>query len=84
MNRKITAEISFFPLNEGYGNHVIDFIHQLKEIEGLTCKVFGLSTTVIGDLNLVMQGITQIYNGFLDNELKYTLHIKIINDIVDI
>lgn len=50
-----TAEISLYPLNEGYKEEIIDFILRLKQYPNLKVVVNGMSTQLFGEYDELMQ-----------------------------
>lgn len=54
---KITAEISLYPLQEGYEPIIIDYIKHLQTIPHLEVAVNGMSTQISGDTHRVFNAI---------------------------
>jgi len=59
---KLTVEISLYPLNENFIQHVKSFIAKLKSYEELSVLSNNVSTQISGDYDYVMQ--------VLNNEIK--------------
>jgi uncharacterized protein YqgV (UPF0045/DUF77 family) len=51
---QITAELSLYPLHEGYEQVVWDFIAMLKKNPVLEVQTNGMSTQVFGDIDVLM------------------------------
>ena len=75
---KTSVEISYYPLNEEYVDHIRDFIQRMRSYEGLICRTNGMSTQVFGNYDLVMKALTrEIGKSF---ELPHSVFVmKIIN-----
>ena len=73
-----SVDISYYPLNDDFIPHILDFIDRLNKYEKLICKTNGMSTQVFGEYFDVMNAITQeIHKSF---ELPHSVFIlKIIN-----
>ncbi len=76
---KTSVEISYYPLNDNYLQHIIDFIKRLNTHEKLTIKTNGMSTQVFGEFDEVMNSITkEIKKSF---ELPHSVFmLKVINN----
>ncbi len=74
----ISAEISYYPLNEQYIEPIKGFIKRLNAHAGLTVITNSMSTQVFGEYHTVMQALTdEIYCSF---ELPHSVFVlKIIN-----
>jgi len=48
-----TIEISLYPLHADYPSIVINFLQKLREIPGIEIKSNGMSTIIIGKLDLI-------------------------------
>ena len=59
---KLTVEISLYPLNENFIQHVKGFIAKLKSYEELSVLSNNVSTQISGEYDYVMQ--------VLNNEIK--------------
>lgn len=54
----ISVDISYYPLQEEFIPHILDFIQRLKTHEGLVANTNGMSTQVFGEYDLVMGALT--------------------------
>lgn len=54
---KISAEISLYPLHEGYESIIIDYIKHLQTLPDLEVAVNGMSTQISGDMHRVFNAI---------------------------
>ncbi len=55
---KATAEISLYPLHEGYEDIIIEYILKLRQYDGLRVETNGMSTQVFGEYDTLMAAIT--------------------------
>jgi uncharacterized protein YqgV (UPF0045/DUF77 family) len=53
----VTAEISLYPLQEGYETAIISFIQRIRAYRGLKVNVSSTSTRLVGPYELVMDAI---------------------------
>ena len=75
---KTSVEISYYPLNERYIPHIVDFIGRLNTYSKIKCETNTMSTQVFGEYFDVMDAITkEIHKSF---ELPNSIFVlKIIN-----
>lgn len=59
---KASIEISMYPLEEGYGNHILSFIKTLNSHPELEVRTNSMSTQVFGEYDLLMD--------IMKNEIK--------------
>ncbi|HWK53502.1 MAG TPA: hypothetical protein VNR18_03960 [Hyphomicrobiales bacterium] len=57
----LTVELSMYPLQEGYSDLVLDFIRELNTRPGLHCNTSATSTLIVGEYDVVMQGLTELF-----------------------
>ncbi len=57
MHMILTAEISLYPLQEGYESAIVSFIQRIRAYEGLKVGVSSTSTRIVGPYELVMDAI---------------------------
>ena len=55
----ITVEISLYPLDKEYKEHVINFIKAMNTYHSLITRTTAMSTYVIGEFSEVMQMLTK-------------------------
>lgn len=75
---KISIDISYYPLNEGYVTPILDFIARLNHYKMLAVETNGMSTQVFGEYDDVMKAITaEIKKSF---ELPHSVFVlKMVN-----
>ena len=56
---QVSIDISLYPLDANFSNLVLDFIDRISGVEGVTVVRNTLSTQIFGELNLMMQLLTQ-------------------------
>ena len=56
-NMKISVEISYYPIRDGFIPHIVDFIHRLKAREDVEVISNTMSTQVFGDYDAVMDAL---------------------------
>lgn len=54
----ISVEISYYPLNEEFIPHIVDFIERLKLHRDIECRTNGMSTQVFGEYPVLMKALT--------------------------
>lgn len=74
----ISAEISYYPLREGFLEPIGDFIERMRAYKELTVRVNGMSTHVIGEYDAVMTALkNEIEQSF---ELPHSVFaVKLLN-----
>ena len=75
---KISVELSYYPLNEGYVEPILEFLQKLNEYTEMKCVTNGMSTQVFGDFDYVMDALKiEIRNSFINPSSVFVL--KIVN-----
>jgi len=59
---KASIEISMYPLDKDYGNHILAFINELKQHPELEVRTNTMSTQVFGEYDILMD--------LMKNEIK--------------
>ena len=57
----LTVELSMYPLQEGYRDLVTDFIRELNTKPGLHCSTSATSTQIVGEYDVVMRVLTELF-----------------------
>jgi uncharacterized protein YqgV (UPF0045/DUF77 family) len=79
---KISAEISYYPLNEEYIPPICEFIDRINTYKGLTVRTNGMSTQIFGDYDTLMEALTrEIRQSFIHPHSVFIM--KIINADLD-
>ncbi|MGI9472402.1 MAG: YkoF family thiamine/hydroxymethylpyrimidine-binding protein [Rubripirellula sp.] len=66
----ITVEISMYPFREEFRSLIKDFIRKLNEIDGLKIASGSTSTVIIGDYDLVMDTLKEMFRWSLETHGK--------------
>lgn len=56
---EVSVEISYYPLNEEYKPHILDFLKRIHAYNELTAETSGMSTQVFGEYKYVMTALTK-------------------------
>ena len=75
----ITAELSLYPLNEGFKPVIIDYIEQLHTFDGLEIRTHALSTEIFGDYETVMSAIQATTRTVFESDSGIVLAAKYLN-----
>lgn len=62
----ITVELSLYPLDNRYKGLVEEFILHFKEANNFKVLTNGMSTTIIGDISLLMPALQSHFKEYLD------------------
>ena len=77
---QITVEISFYPLHEQFGTHVLDFISDLANKTDVNFMTNSMSTQLTGDYDLVMSLVNTALKRSFDKDFKAAVVMKIFNE----
>lgn len=80
---KISVEISMYPLNENFGEPILDFIKNLKSNELLSVKTNSMSTQIFGEYQEVMSVLQNEMKPVFEDKTKTVMVMKIINADLD-
>lgn len=81
---KASAELSMYPLDENYGNVILDFIHRLKAYEELEVKTNTMSTQVFGEYDFLMDTLKKEMKVSFENKEAIVVVMKLVNmDLTD-
>lgn len=76
---KASAEMSMYPLDEKYGNVILDFIHRLRAHEGLIVQTNNFSTQVFGEYDHLMDTLKKEMKTSFENKEAIVMVMKITN-----
>lgn len=62
----ITVEMSLYPLQEAYGEKILQFLEKIQSVSGMKIQTNSMSTLITGDYDGVMQ--------MLQKEIKPVFH----------
>jgi uncharacterized protein YqgV (UPF0045/DUF77 family) len=80
----VTLEISMYPLQENYHDHILEFLHKLHKFEGLSIKVNALSTQIQGEQNEVMRALQESTTQVFEAGLKASFVMKLLPGEIDL
>ena len=76
---RISVEMSLYPLQTEYVEEILDFLEELKKIEGLSIKTNTMSTQVHGEYDLVMSSIAKCLKVPFESGVPMALVTKILS-----
>ena len=76
---RISVEMSLDPLQTEYVEEILDFLEELKKIEGLSIKTNTMSTHVHGECDLVMSSIAKCLKVPFESRVPMALVTKILS-----
>ena len=76
---KASLEISMYPLDQNYGNLILDFIHRLREYTTLEVTTNRMSTQVFGEYDEVMTAVTKEIKTSFEEDETVVMVMKMIN-----
>ncbi|NND34470.1 MAG: hypothetical protein HKN76_17930 [Saprospiraceae bacterium] len=77
---QITVEISFYPLSEQFGNHVLDFLSDLRGESDVSIMTNQMSTQITGDYDQVMSLVNAALKQNFQKGYKASVVMKIFNE----
>ncbi len=77
---QITVEISFYPLQQSFGNQILEFINGLRGDPLLQIRTNSLSTQVTGEFESVMQQVTKAIKKGFSGDVKAVVVMKMFNE----
>ena len=75
----VSAELSLYPLTQGYIDPIVAFIKLLREQPGVEVATNGLSTQLTGEYRDVMAALTTAMEPTLGGAVTCSFVIKILN-----
>lgn len=76
---KISAELSLYPLSDGYKSTISEYIASLEKHSELEVRVNALSTEIFGDYDSVMQAIQSTTRAVFEHQDGTVLVAKFLN-----
>ena len=76
---RITAEISLYPLNDGFVDDIRDFIHRLRAEPGLEIVSNQMSTQLRGDYDAVTGALQRCMRGSMQADGSLAFVVKYLN-----
>lgn len=75
----ITAELSLYPLRDGYVPSIVDFIHRLRACEGVEVVTNQLSTQLRGEFDAVTRAVNDCMRQVMEADGALVLVVKYLN-----
>ena len=76
---RASAELSMYPLDENYGNIILEFLHRLKQYEGLEVKTNSMSTQVFGEYDFLMDTLKKEMKTSFEKPEGIVVVMKLVN-----
>lgn len=76
---RISVEMSLYPLQTEYVSEILDFLEELKKVEGLSINTNTMSTQIHGEYDLVMSSIAKCLKGPFESGVPMALVTKFLN-----
>ncbi|MCB0688107.1 MAG: thiamine-binding protein [Saprospiraceae bacterium] len=77
---QITVEISFYPLDQAFGNQVLEFIADLKGDSSLQIRSNSMSTQISGDFDTVQSKVQSAVKAAFSKGIKAVVVMKMFNE----
>ena len=79
-----SVEISMYPLDKKFKNHIIEFIKKLKLYKSINVMSNSMSTQIFGDFTDVSSAINHEIQLAFKNKIPIVFNLKIINSDLSI
>ena len=80
---KISVEISMYPLDNNFGEYILNFIKRLNTYPSLSIKTNSMSTQVFGEYEEVMDAMKKEMKPVFAEKYKTVMVMKFINADLD-
>jgi len=80
---KLSVEISMYPLNENFGEHILKFIKKIKSDPNISSRTNSMSTQIFGEYDDVMTILQKEMKPVFADEIKTVMVMKFINADLD-
>lgn len=80
---KLSVEISMYPLDENYEEHILNFIKKIKSYPDISSKTNSMSTQIFGEYNTVMTILQKEMKTVFEDKVKTVMVMKFINADLD-
>jgi uncharacterized protein YqgV (UPF0045/DUF77 family) len=77
----ISAEISLYPLQEQYGEKILEFLEKIQADNRISIETNAMSTLLTGDYDTIMEILTQQLRQFFEDH-KAVFIVKISNGCI--
>ncbi|MEZ4720567.1 MAG: YkoF family thiamine/hydroxymethylpyrimidine-binding protein [Flavobacteriales bacterium] len=76
---RITIEISMYPLREEYEPAIIEFINELKSVDGLSIRVNPTATHIFGEYDVIFDSLKSCIRHSFEKYGKAVFVLKVLN-----
>ena len=80
---KISVEISMYPLDNNFGEYILNFIKRLNTYPALSIKTNSMSTQIFGEYEEVMDAMKKEMKPVFAEKYKTVMVMKFINADLD-
>jgi len=80
---KMSVEISMYPLDENFGEHILNFIKRIKSHPNISSKTNSMSTQIFGEYDVVMSILQKELKPVFADKIKTVMVMKFINADLD-
>ena len=80
---KLSVEISMYPLDGNYEEHILSFIKRIKSYPNISSKTNSMSTQVFGEYDVVMSFLQKEMKPVFVDKIKTVMVMKFINADLD-
>ncbi|MFT6320997.1 MAG: hypothetical protein ACJAT4_001926 [Granulosicoccus sp.] len=80
---KLSVEISMYPLDGNYEEHILSFIKRIKSYPNISSKTNSMSTQVFGEYDVVMSFLQKEMKPVFADKIKTVMVMKFINADLD-
>ena len=80
---KVAVDISLYPLQADFEPPIIDFIHRLRQIQGLEVHTNELATQISGEYTLVMDTLRDAMGHTFQQGGTYSFVLKVLNVVIE-
>jgi len=74
----VMAELSLYPLHEGYGAEILQFIEKIQSVSGISVETNAMSTLITGEYDEIMRLLNKEIKAVF-SALKAVIILKISN-----
>jgi len=80
---KLSVEISMYPLDGNYEEHILSFIKRIKSYPNISSKTNSMSTQIFGEYDVVMSFLQKEMKPVFVDKIKTVMVMKFINADLD-
>lgn len=80
---KLSVEISMYPLDGNYEEHILSFIRRIKSYPNISSKTNSMSTQIFGEYDVVMSFLQKEMKPVFVDKIKTVMVMKFINADLD-